>query len=68
MKQAQSLVDIKNGHKKLTDVLNPQNSDAEVPYTSLLDNECVLENVFSNDGNTHQILYYGRTPLIWMKR
>ncbi|CAH2090360.1 unnamed protein product [Euphydryas editha] len=56
MKQAQSLVELKNGHKKLTEVLNPQNSDAEVPYTSLLDNECVLDNVFNNEENVNGIL------------
>ncbi|XP_050344507.1 uncharacterized protein LOC126769664 [Nymphalis io] len=56
MKQAQSLVDLKNGHKKLTELLNPQNSDADVPYTSLLGNECVLDNVFNNDENVNGIL------------
>nr|XP_026493812.1 uncharacterized protein LOC113399026 [Vanessa tameamea] len=56
MKQAQSLIDLKNGHKKLTEMLNPQNSDADVPYTSLLGNECVLDNVFNNDENVNGIL------------
>lgn len=49
MKQAQSLVEPKNGHKKLAEVLNPQNSDSEIPYTSLLTNECVLD-VLLNEG------------------
>lgn len=51
MKQAQSLVELKNGHKKITEMLNPQNSDGEVPYTSLLTNECVLDNILNSDGN-----------------
>lgn len=50
MKQAQSLVELKNGHKKVTETLNPQNSDSEVPYTSLLTNECVLDNAVNSDG------------------
>ena len=49
MKQAQSLVELKNGHKKV-EMLNPQNSDSEIPYTSLLTNECVLDNVVNSDG------------------
>ncbi|CAH0727022.1 unnamed protein product, partial [Brenthis ino] len=56
MKQAQSLVELKNGHKKVTEMLNPQNSDGEVPYTSLLTNECVLDNVFNSDENVNGIL------------
>ncbi|OWR51364.1 hypothetical protein KGM_206665 [Danaus plexippus plexippus] len=56
MKQAQSLVEPKNGHKKIAEILNPQNSDADVPYTSLLTNECVLDNVYNNDENVNSIL------------
>ncbi|XP_034833081.1 uncharacterized protein [Maniola hyperantus] len=55
MKQAQSLIETKNGHKKLAEVLNPQISDSEVPYTSLLTNECVLD-VFNTDENVNTIL------------
>ncbi|XP_022112397.2 uncharacterized protein LOC110991368 [Pieris rapae] len=55
MKQAQSLIEPKNGHKKLTQVLNPQNSDSEIPYTSLLSNECVLD-VLLNEENVNSIL------------
>lgn len=56
MKQAQSLVEPKNGHKKIAEILNPQNSDADVPYTSLLTNECVLDNVYNNDGNLLKLI------------
>ncbi|CAF4855586.1 unnamed protein product [Pieris macdunnoughi] len=55
MKQAQSLIEPKNGHKKLSEVLNPQNSDSEIPYTSLLSNECVLD-VLLNEENVNSIL------------
>ncbi|XP_052742125.1 uncharacterized protein LOC112044032 [Bicyclus anynana] len=55
MKQAQSLVEPKNGHKKLSEVLNPQISDSEVPYTSLLTNECALD-VYSGEENVNTIL------------
>lgn len=50
MKQAQSLIEGKNGHKKLNEVINPQNSDSEIPYTSLLTNEYVLDNIFNCEG------------------
>ncbi|CAG9583208.1 unnamed protein product [Danaus chrysippus] len=56
MKQAQSLVEPKNGHKKIAEILNPQNSDGDVPYTSLLTNECVLDNIYNNDENVNSIL------------
>ncbi|XP_039757028.1 uncharacterized protein LOC120631485 isoform X1 [Pararge aegeria] len=55
MKQAQSLIEPKNGHKKLTEVLNPQISDSEVPYSSLLTNECVLD-AFNSEENVNTIL------------
>ncbi|CAK1582795.1 unnamed protein product [Parnassius mnemosyne] len=55
MKQAQSLIENKNGHRKLSDVLS-QHSDGDVPYTSLLANECVLESVFKNEDNVNSIL------------
>ncbi|CAG4952736.1 unnamed protein product [Colias eurytheme] len=56
MKQAQSLVEQKNGHTKIVEVLNPQNSDSEIPYTSLLCNEFILENMFNNEENVNSIL------------
>ncbi|XP_072939627.1 uncharacterized protein [Epargyreus clarus] len=56
MKQAQSLIEGKNGHKKLNEMINPQNSDSEIPYTSLLTNEYVLENIFNCEENVNGIL------------
>lgn len=51
MKQAQSLVEVKNKqNKKMTEILNAQNSDCDITYASLLTNECVLEHIFSNEG------------------
>lgn len=51
MKQAKSLVNMKNEHNKmLNDIVSGQNSDADVPYTSLLTNDCVLENIFNSEG------------------
>lgn len=51
MKQAQSLVELKNEQNKMiTEALTGQNSDCEIAYTSLLTNQCVLENIFNADG------------------
>lgn len=51
MKQAQSLIEMKNEHnKKLNELVTAQNSDAEVPYLSLLTNEYALENIFNTEG------------------
>lgn len=53
MKQAQSLVQMKNEHnKKLNELVTAQNSDTEVPYLSLLNSEYALENIFNTEGNT----------------
>lgn len=49
MKQAQSLIESRNGHRKLSEVLSY--SDGEVPYTSLLTNDYLLETVFKNEGD-----------------
>ncbi|XP_030022372.2 LOW QUALITY PROTEIN: uncharacterized protein LOC115441649 [Manduca sexta] len=57
MKHAQSLVEIKNEQNKmLSDIIGGQNSDSEVPYTSLLANEFTLENIFTNEDNVNSIL------------
>ncbi|KAL0878824.1 hypothetical protein ABMA27_003850 [Loxostege sticticalis] len=57
MKQAQSLVEVKNKqNKKMTEILNAQNSDCDITYASLLTNECVLEHIFSNEENVNGIL------------
>ncbi|XP_028174508.1 uncharacterized protein LOC114363086 isoform X2 [Ostrinia furnacalis] len=57
MKQAQSLIEVKNKqNKKLSDILNAQNSDCDITYASLLTNECVLEHIFSNEENVNGIL------------
>lgn len=51
MKQAKSLIEVKNrNNKKLNEIMSGQNSDADVPYTSLLTNECILENIMNSDG------------------
>lgn len=51
MKQAQSLVEVKNKqNKKLNDILNAQLSDCDVTYASLLTNERVLETMFNTEG------------------
>ncbi|CAH0400108.1 unnamed protein product [Chilo suppressalis] len=56
MKQARSLIELKNQHnKKLNEILSGQNSDCEVNYASLLTNECVLD-IFSNEENVNGIL------------
>lgn len=53
MKQAQSLIQMKNEHnKKLNELVTAQNSDTEVPYLSLLNSEYALENIFNTEGNT----------------
>ncbi|XP_075976684.1 uncharacterized protein LOC142976947 [Anticarsia gemmatalis] len=57
MKQAQSLIEMKNEHnKKLNELVTAQNSDAEVPYLSLLTNEYALENIFNTEDNINSIL------------
>ncbi|XP_073946184.1 uncharacterized protein [Choristoneura fumiferana] len=57
MKQAQSLVELKNEQNKMiTEALTGQNSDCEIAYTSLLTNQCVLENIFNADDNVNSIL------------
>ncbi|KAL4715689.1 hypothetical protein ACJJTC_006268 [Scirpophaga incertulas] len=57
MKQAQSLVELKNQHnKKISAILIGVNSDCDVTYASLLTSECVLENIFSNEENVNGIL------------
>lgn len=51
MKQAQSLIELKNEHnKRLNELVTTQNSDAEVPYMSLLTNEYTLEHIFNTEG------------------
>lgn len=51
MKQTKSLIEVKNqNNKKLNEIMSGQNSDADVPYTSLLTNECILENIMNSDG------------------
>ncbi|CAG9788210.1 unnamed protein product [Diatraea saccharalis] len=56
MKQARSLIDLKNQHnKKLSEILNGQNSDCDVTYASLLTNECILD-MFNNEDNVNAIL------------
>ncbi|XP_050668479.1 uncharacterized protein LOC126967833 [Leptidea sinapis] len=56
MKQAQSLIETKNGRNKITEVCNQQNSDSEIPYVSLVTNECILENLYNDDENMNSIL------------
>ncbi|CAB3247367.1 unnamed protein product [Arctia plantaginis] len=57
MKQAQSLIQMKNEHnKKLNELVTAQNSDAEVPYLSLLNSEYALENIFNTEDNINSIL------------
>lgn len=54
MKQAKSMIDMKNEHNKLlNEIVSGQNSDADVPYTSLLTNGCVLEHIFNSEGMLH---------------
>jgi hypothetical protein len=61
MKQAQSLVEVKNKHnKKLTDILIGQNSDCDITYASLLANECVLEHIFSSEGKGFSLMFLFR--------
>ncbi|KPI92559.1 Coiled-coil domain-containing protein 142 [Papilio xuthus] len=55
MKQVQSMVEKINGHRKLSDVIS-QHSDGDIPYTSLLTNECVLDTVLKNEENVNSIL------------
>lgn len=51
MKQGQSMVEMKNEtNRKLSEIVSGQNSDSEVPYTSLLTNECKMENVLITEG------------------
>ncbi|KOB68206.1 Uncharacterized protein OBRU01_18513, partial [Operophtera brumata] len=51
MKQAKSLIEVNNrNNKKLNEIMSGQNSDTDVPYTSLLTNECILENIMNSDG------------------
>ncbi|CAH2041435.1 unnamed protein product, partial [Iphiclides podalirius] len=54
MKQAQSLIEKRNGHRKLSEVLSY--SDGDVPYNSLLINDGVMETVFRNEENVNSIL------------
>uniref|UniRef100_A0A2H1VJ63 SFRICE_001171 n=1 Tax=Spodoptera frugiperda TaxID=7108 RepID=A0A2H1VJ63_SPOFR len=57
MKQAQSLIELKNEHnKRLNELVTTQNSDAEVPYMSLLTNEYTLEHIFNTEDNINSIL------------
>ncbi|CAH1636898.1 unnamed protein product [Spodoptera littoralis] len=57
MKQAQSLIELKNEHnKRLNELVATQNSDAEVPYMSLLTNEYTLEHIFNTEDNINSIL------------
>ncbi|XP_026730638.1 uncharacterized protein LOC113495845 [Trichoplusia ni] len=57
MKQAQSLIELKNEqNKKFNELITAQNSDAEVPYLSLLTNEYTLEHIFNNEENINGIL------------
>ncbi|XP_059045132.1 uncharacterized protein LOC131840934 [Achroia grisella] len=57
MKQAQSLVDVKNEQNKLVShAVIGQNSDCDVAYSSLLTNECVLDNILNNEENVNSIL------------
>lgn len=49
MKQAQSLIETKNEHNKKYKAIT-QNSDGDIPYTSLLTNEYALEDIFCNEG------------------
>ncbi|XP_013139936.1 PREDICTED: uncharacterized protein LOC106104428 [Papilio polytes] len=55
MKQVQSMIEKINGKQKLSDVIS-QHSDGDVPYTSLLTNECVLDTVLKNEENVNSIL------------
>ncbi|CAG9100691.1 unnamed protein product [Plutella xylostella] len=56
MKQAQSLIEKKNEqNKKLSELMCLQNSDCEVDYTSLLQNECIMEK-YSTEENVNGIL------------
>lgn len=51
MKQAQSLIEMKNKENKFfTEIVSGQNSDTDVPYTSLVNNAHALENNFNNEG------------------
>ncbi|XP_041981513.1 uncharacterized protein LOC121734935 [Aricia agestis] len=54
MKQAQSLIDIKNCQKILEE--SRQNSDSEVPYTSLLSAGGILDNILNSEENVNEIL------------
>ncbi|KAJ8719611.1 hypothetical protein PYW08_011786 [Mythimna loreyi] len=57
MKQAQSLIELKNEHnKRLNELVTTQNSDAEVPYLSLLTNEYTLVHIFNSEDNINSIL------------
>ncbi|CAH0686173.1 unnamed protein product [Spodoptera exigua] len=57
MKQAQSLIELKNEHnKRLNELVTTQNSDAEVPYMSLMTNEYTLEHIFNTEDNINSIL------------
>ncbi|XP_026330699.1 uncharacterized protein LOC113238160 isoform X1 [Hyposmocoma kahamanoa] len=55
MKQARSLIDTKNEHNKKVKAIT-QNSDGDIPYTSLLTNELALEDIFCNEENVNGIL------------
>lgn len=51
MKQAQSLVEIKNKqNKRLNELVNGNNSDGDLAYSSLLTKDNALDNVFNNEG------------------
>ncbi|XP_068631810.1 uncharacterized protein [Battus philenor] len=54
MKQAQSFIENKNGHRKFIEVIN--HSDGDVPYTSLLSNDGVLDTISKNEDNVNSIL------------
>ncbi|XP_047997538.1 uncharacterized protein LOC125235137 [Leguminivora glycinivorella] len=56
MKHAQSLIELKNEQNKMITEVLSQNSDCEIAYTSLLTNQCVLENIFNSDENVNSIL------------
>ncbi|XP_028038381.1 uncharacterized protein LOC114249101 isoform X1 [Bombyx mandarina] len=57
MKQAQSLIEMKNKENKIfTEIVSGQNSDTDVPYTSLVNNAHALENIFNNEDNVNSIL------------
>lgn len=63
MKQAQSLIELKNEqNKKFNELVTAQNSDAEVPYLSLLTNEYTLEHIFNNEGRYYLLFKWPENP------